>query len=88
MADDKPSDSGGSKKNAGGDQDSLGNLPPLSDFDSGGFKSDKEFPPLEKKDTFGGLPSIDDIADEIPVPTGGNVKPTPPSFSIESDAGL
>ncbi len=88
MADDRSNDSGGSKKNSGGDQDNLGNLPPLSDFDSGGFKSDKEFPPLEKKNTFGGLPSIDDIAEEIPAPTGGNVKPAPPGFSLEGDAGF
>ncbi|MCX5757036.1 MAG: hypothetical protein NTU83_00715 [Candidatus Hydrogenedentes bacterium] len=87
MADEKSSDSGGSKKNSGGDQDNLGNLPPLSDFDSGGFKSDKEFPPLEKKG-FGGLPPIDDISEETPAPTGGNIKPAPPTFSLESDAGF
>jgi len=87
MTDDMSNGSGESKK-TGGDQDNLGNLPPLSDFDSGGFKSDKEFPPLDKKESFGGLPSIDDISEEIPAPTGGNVKPTPPTFSLDSDGGF
>ena len=87
MADDKSNGTGNPNK-GGDEQDALGNLPPLSDFDSGGFKSDKEFPPLEKKESFGGLPSIDDISEEIPMPTGGNIKPTPPGFSLESDSGF
>jgi hypothetical protein len=67
----------------GGDS-GLGNLPPLSDFESssgGGF--DSGLPPLSAIDpssdkdriSIGGLPPISDIPVETPVPTGGAVKP-------------
>lgn len=64
----------------------LGNLPPLSDFDSGGMDSDGGLPPLGNFDSGGtpsdsaGLPPISDIQVETPQPTGGNVKPQPPGF--------
>ncbi|MBN2309499.1 MAG: hypothetical protein JXR94_11040 [Candidatus Hydrogenedentes bacterium] len=86
-------DSGGS--DAGGDvtDSGLGNLPPLSDFESsaadgGGF--DSSLPPLGSMDSDGGLdsdgqssgalPPISDIPVETPIPTGGNVKAAPPGF--------
>jgi hypothetical protein len=60
----------------------LGNLPPLSDFDSGsGLTSDSGLPPLSsfESDTgdadSGGLPPISDIDVETPHPTGGNIRP-------------
>jgi hypothetical protein len=63
----------------------LGNLPPLSDFDSRGEVggSDSGLPPLGK---FGdlsdhsGLPPISDLQVETPVPSGGNIKPPPPGY--------
>jgi len=64
----------------------LGNLPPLSDFDSGGMDSDGGLPPLGNFDSGGvpadsaGLPPISDIQVETPQPTGGNVRPKPPGF--------
>jgi hypothetical protein len=73
----KPSEEGG-----------LGNLPPLSDFDSGGFQSDSALPPLGSLDSdsgkisAGGLPPITDITVETPKPTGGNIKPPPAGFEM------
>ncbi len=69
----------------------LGNLPPLSDFDSqdGGF--DSGLPPLGSFDSEtndsddGGLPPISDIQVETPQPTGGNIKTPPPGFDTTSD---
>lgn len=64
----------------------LGNLPPLSDFDSqtGLSPSDSgALPPLgnfDKRSGPGGLPAISDIDIETPNPTGGNIHATPPSF--------
>ncbi len=80
----------------------LGNLPPLSEFESssGGIVSDGGFPPLNMtsdsgQPSFGGLPPISDIPVETPVPTGGNVRPSPPAFEDTpmfdtpmSDSGL
>lgn len=69
-----------------GDSDSgLGNLPPLSDFDSGdgGDIADKggDLPPAGKSSGgFGSLPPISDIPLETPQPAGGNIRPTPRSF--------
>lgn len=63
----------------------LGNLPPLSDFDSqaGLTPSDSgALPPLGNFNRqSGGLPAISDIDIETPNPTGGNVRATPPGFS-------
>ncbi len=64
----------------------LGNLPPLSDFDSqaGLTPSDSgALPPLGNfnRQSAGGLPAISDIDIETPNPTGGNVRATPPGFS-------
>ena len=77
----------------------LGNLPPLSDFDSSGSDggSDTEgLPPLgsfdsdtSDKESIGGLPPISDVSVETPEPTGGNVKPPPAGFDsaeLESPA--
>ena len=63
----------------------LGNLPPLSDFDSKpGVASDSGLPPLSDFDTgtsdHGGLPPISDIDIQTPEPTGGYVRPAPPGF--------
>ena len=63
----------------------LGNLPPLSDFDSrsGLSSSDAGLPPLSMPDSDsdqGGLPPISDIDVETPQPTGGAVHSTPPGF--------
>lgn len=67
----------------------LGNLPPLSDFDSGGMDSDGGLPPLGNFDSGGspsdsaGLPPISDIQVETPQPTGGNVKKPPAGFDSQ-----
>lgn len=78
----------------------LGNLPPLSDFDSqaGLTPSDSgALPPLgnfNRQSGPGGLPAISDIDIETPNPTGGNIRMTPPSFgsgfgdSFSSGSGL
>lgn len=67
----------------------LGNLPPLSDFDSqSGSPSDSGLPPLSGFDSditrtpsdAGGLPPISEIEIETPTPTGGNIRPAPPGF--------
>lgn len=58
----------------GGKSDSgLGNLPPLSDFDSDDAGSGKG-------GTLGGLPPLSDIEMTTPMPTGGNIKPGPAQF--------
>lgn len=84
------------RKDAMGEEGSgLGNLPPLSDFDSGGgLDADTELPPLgnfeshESGGGLGGLPPVSDIPLETPTPAGGNIKPPPPGFeSSASDAG-
>lgn len=72
----------------GGDADSdFGNLPPLSDFESSAGddreESDAGLPPLgDITSDMGdeGLPSIEDIDVETPVPTGGNIRPAPVGF--------
>lgn len=82
----------------------LGNLPPLSDFESssgGGF--DSGLPPLSSIDSdsdqggrsAGGLPPISDIPIETPQPTGGAIKPRAPEYGStpvfgtpSSDSGL
>ena len=72
---------------AGEDEGGLGNLPPLSDFDS----SDSGLPPLGSlsdsggKGSIGGLPPIGDIRVETPVPSGGAIKPPPPGFEMEAE---
>lgn len=93
MADDKvqkgkdESDESEEKKRGPGEGE-LGNLPPLSDFDSGGFQSDAGLPPLgaaredSGKKSVGGLPPIADLPVETPRPTGGNVKVPPPGFRM------
>lgn len=64
----------------------LGNLPPLSDFDSqaGLTPSDSgALPPLgsfNRGGAGGGLPAISDIDIETPNPTGGNIRMTPGGF--------
>lgn len=73
------------KDGKGADDAGLGNLPPLSDFDSGGgLDPDAELPPLgnfETRDTgMGGLPPLSDIPVETPNPSGGNIRPAPAGF--------
>lgn len=93
-------DSGDSDLESG--DSGLGNLPPLSDFESspgGGF--DSGLPPLSSIDSDsdqgykGGLPPISDIPVETPQPTGGAIRPRPPEYGStpvfgtpSSDSGL
>lgn len=66
----------------------LGNLPPLSDFDSqDDMTSDGGLPPLgnfdsdkDEDEDSGGLPPISDIEVETPEPAGGNIRPAPVGF--------
>ena len=69
----------------------LGNLPPLSNFDSSGFESDAGLPPLSSfesdggasaggRKSLGGLPPVSDINIETPQPAGGNIKAPPAGF--------
>jgi len=75
------------------DESGLGNLPPLSDFDSESLQSDMPLPPLASagsdagkgvvgKGAAGGLPPLSDLSVETPAPTGGNVKPAPVGFEM------
>jgi outer membrane murein-binding lipoprotein Lpp len=74
----------------GQDDDGLGNLPPLSEFESSegtGSGSDANLPPLgsissgsSDPESQAGLPPISDIPVETPVPTGGNIQPPPAGF--------
>ena len=96
MANDELSDGDVSPGKGNGDESGgLGNLPPLSDFDSGELPSemaseDTSLPPLSSFDSdpekdvksggFDGLPSLDDINVETPKPAGGNIKAAPPGF--------
>lgn len=95
MADDQRNDSGKKPEEKRLSSDSgLGNLPPLSDFDSqsGLGTSDSGLPPLgsfdsdtaiagdERISSDGGLPPISDIDVVTPQPTGGNIRPAPAGF--------
>ncbi len=73
-----------------GSDSGLGNLPPLSDFDSTTEEvSDSGLPPLGTFDSapgtspLGGLPPIDQLKEEIPKPGGGAIKPAPPGFTAQ-----
>ncbi len=73
------------KDGKGADDAGLSNLPPLSDFDSGGgMNADDELPPLGNFETrssgMGGLPPLGEIPIETPNPSGGNIRPAPPGF--------
>lgn len=66
------------------EDDGLGNLPPLSDFDSGGTSESPEsqLPPLAPFESQGGgggglsgLPPLSDLDVETPNPAGGAIKP-------------
>lgn len=86
----KPNNSNEEKKKKEeieGAEPGLGNLPPLSDFDTGEMSElDNQLPPLssfdsdaikkskEGEDFEGGLPPISDIDIVVPEPTGGNIK--------------
>ncbi len=99
MADDKPKNGNGvpeEEEGAGGgafESDSgLGNLPPLSDFESTADTSDTNLPPLDETDSAGeqldtgvpsGLPPISDIPVETPVPSGREAA-VPPEFESPS----
>ncbi|MCP4641874.1 MAG: hypothetical protein GY851_15630 [bacterium] len=94
MADDKPLNGETPEEEDGGfasEEGGLGNLPPLSDFESSAGGMDSNLPPLGSMDSDGGeglpapgsdggLPPVSDIPIETPVPTGGNVKAAPPGF--------
>ncbi len=84
-----------------GGEGGLGNLPPLSDFESSAGKDfDSGLPPLSGIDMDSGrrgpdgLPPISDIPVETPIPTGGNIKAAPasfgstPAFGTPSGSGL
>ncbi len=81
MADEEKKDSQNPEEQK--EESGLGNLPPLSDFDSQA-DSDGGLPPLGGFDSdagdSGGLPPISDIQVEEPTPAGGNIKPAPPGF--------
>lgn len=103
MADDKPKNGEGApeeEEGAGGGFESdsgLGNLPPLSDFESTADTSDTNLPPLDdagsekeseedqQEDTGApsGLPPISDIPVETPVPSGKE-ESGPPDFESPS----
>jgi len=98
MADDTRQDDSGIPEDSSGkegapdsdENEGLGNLPPLSDFESSGgdFESDSLPPmgaqePQGDKESVGGLPPIDEIPIETPVPTGGNIKAPPPGFQSD-----
>jgi predicted nucleic acid-binding Zn-ribbon protein len=87
MADEKHTQGEGSsedKKKKKESDSGLGNLPPLSDFDSESkTPSDSGLPPLGSFDS-GGLPPISDIDVETPQPTGGAIKPAPSGFGASS----
>ena len=73
-----------------GSDSGLGNLPPLSDFDSSsGLSSDSGLPPLSSFDagtpSEGGLPPLGDISIETPRPTGGNIKPGAADFDTNTE---
>jgi len=80
------------------DDDGLGNLPPLSDFDSGGtFEStESQLPPLAPFEFQGGtgggglsgLPPLDTLDVETPNPAGGAIKPESMQGSITSSFGV
>lgn len=85
MAEDKHRDDESQEDSKLSSDSGLGNLPPLSDFDSRpGSPSDSGLPPLGDFDSGvsdqGGLPPISDIDVETPEPTGGYVRPAPPGF--------
>lgn len=78
----------------------LGNLPPLSDFDTGeasdlsgqlpplsSFDSDALKKAKEGEDFEGGLPPISDIDIVVPEPTGGNIKTSFTEFDKLSGSG-
>jgi len=87
MADEEKKDSQNPEENK--EQSGLGNLPPLSDFDSQA-DSDGGLPPLGGFDSdggdLGGLPPISDLQVEEPTPAGGNIKPAPPGFESANAA--
>ena len=93
--DDAASEDQSDSDDFGGFHDSdLGNLPPLSDFESSqGGDLDSGPSPFGASDSGGGnglsgLPPISDIPVETPTPTGGNIKPPPPGFEDTSDGGI
>lgn len=91
MADEqKRNGEGGKRDDLFGSDSGLGNLPPLSDFDSSsGLSSDSGLPPLSNFEggtpSQGGLPPLGDISIETPRPTGGNVKPGAAEFDTNTE---
>ncbi len=80
------------------EDDGLGNLPPLSDFDSGGaFESpESQLPPLAPFESQGGtggsglsgLPPLSDLDVETPNPAGGAIKPEAMQGGLTSSFGV
>ncbi len=96
MADDKLTGAGNpeEEKRKKAEDAGLSNLPPLSDFDSGGgLDPDAELPPLGNFETrstgLSGLPPLGEIPVEVPNPSGGNIRPAPAGFeSGGSSSGI
>lgn len=71
-----PPKGSGSGGLGGADQGGLGNLPPLSDFESESSTRGGRFD--------SGLPPLGEIQPEDPRPTGGSIRPAPPGFEEKS----
>lgn len=91
MADEqKRSGEDGKRDDLFGSDSGLGNLPPLSDFDSSsGLSSDSSLPPLSNIEggapSQGGLPPLGEIDIETPRPTGGNIRPGGVDFDTNTE---
>lgn len=90
MADDKRNEENerGAPRDDSDTDSGLGNLPPLSEFESSsGGDLDSDLPPLrdEDEDALGGLPPLSSIEQEDPTPTSGRMTPRPPEFESPSD---
>lgn len=68
------------KTDGGGDEGGLGNLPPLSDFESDESSRSDE-------GGLGGLPPLSDLEESDPQPTGGRIKPQESSGAPPTPAG-
>jgi peptidoglycan hydrolase CwlO-like protein len=69
--------------NKGDEEGGLGNLPPLSDFESDAGMN-KGLINDEPGRFDSGLPPLGEIQPEVPRPTGGNIRPAPPGFEERS----
>ncbi|HIJ66090.1 MAG TPA: hypothetical protein HPP77_09080 [Candidatus Hydrogenedentes bacterium] len=95
---DKAFEFGSDEASSGGPESTdsgLGNLPPLSDFESSSISdSDTSLPPLgdlssdSGLETESGLPPLSEISVETPTPSGGAVKPPPPGYEKRGDSAF